>query len=137
MKKILENAVRLETRNEYILLNNHIEYLIKEATEGGYLSEADADNEYTRELGRLAHLCHIYEKEFITFSFEQKTPLIQSIESEMAKRGLKQKEIAEMIGINEPSLSSIMRGKRSVSMQVAKKLYKVLNIDPRLIVEYS
>ena len=137
MKKVLENTEVITTRNEYDLLNAHIDYLIKEATEKGCLNDPEANNEYTRELGRLARLTKAYEQEFVRFSFEDKSPLIQSIETEIVKRGLKQKDAAKMIGLNEPSFSAIIRGKRRISMPVAKRLYRELNIDPKLIVEYA
>jgi HTH-type transcriptional regulator/antitoxin HigA len=55
----------------------------------------------------------------------------------MYAKNLKQKDLAEIIGVNEPTVSLIMNGKRRISMNMAKKLYKSLNIDPKLIVEYS
>jgi hypothetical protein len=94
MKKILENVQHISTRNEYDLLNAHIDFLIKEATETGFLNDPDADNDYTRELGRLAHLIDAYEKEFVRFSFEEESPLIQSLEPKMFKRGQKQNKLS-------------------------------------------
>jgi antitoxin component HigA of HigAB toxin-antitoxin module len=137
MKKILENVELISTRNEYDLLNAHIDNLLREATENGYLNDPAADNEYTRELGRLARLSEAYERQNIHFSFEEKSPLVQSIEAEMFKRGLKQKDAARLIGLNEPSFSAVIRGKRKISMPLAKRLYHKLNIDPKLIVEYA
>jgi len=65
MVKIFENVTRLITRNEYDKLRFHIEMLIKEATEGGYFSDPEGDNEYIRELGRLGKLSALYEDEFL------------------------------------------------------------------------
>jgi plasmid maintenance system antidote protein VapI len=55
----------------------------------------------------------------------------------MYSRDIKQKQLAEMLGINEPALSQIIHGKRSISMRIAKKLYQKLNIDPKLIIEFA
>jgi plasmid maintenance system antidote protein VapI len=66
-----------------------------------------------------------------------KSPLIIGIENELAKRTLKQREAAEMLNIKESTFSQIVRGKRPVSIQMAKRLYKIFNIDPRLILEYA
>jgi len=137
MEKIFENIGRITTQKEYDLLLNHLESLIQTATQEGYLSEQNADNEYTREIGRLSRLCAHYENEFMTFDFKVKTPLLQSIQNEISKRGLKHEEAAELIGVNEPAFSRIMRGKRPITMRVAKRLYREFNIDPKLIVEYS
>ena len=137
MEKIFENTSQITNQKEYNLLVEHLELLIQTATREGYLSEQNADNEYTRQIGKLSRLCARYENEFMTFDFKVKSPLLQTIQDEVSKRGLKQKEAAELIGVNEPTFSRIMRGKRSISMRVAKRLYREFNIDPKLIVEYS
>ena len=137
MEKMFENIGRITTHQEYDLLLGNLESLIQTATQGGYLSEQNADNEYTREIGRLSRLCALYENEFMTFDFKVKTPLLQSIQDEISKRGLEHKEAAELIGVNEPAFSRMMRGKRPISMRIAKRLYREFNIDPKLIVEYS
>jgi len=137
MEKMFENIGRITTHQEYDLLLGNLESLIQAATQGGYLSEQNADNEYTREIGRLSRLCALYENEFMTFDFKVKTPLLQSIQDEISKRGLEHKEAAELIGVNEPAFSRMMRGKRPISMRIAKRLYREFNIDPKLIVEYS
>ena len=69
MVKIFENINRLTTRNEYDTIRAHIELLIKEATECGYFSDSEGDNEYIREFGRLARLSALYEDEFMDLSF--------------------------------------------------------------------
>ena len=69
MVKIFENVTRLTTRNEYDNIRVHIELLIKEATESGYFSDPEGDNEYIREFGRLARLSALYEDEFMNLSF--------------------------------------------------------------------
>ena len=69
MEKIFENVTRLTTCNEYDTIRGHIELLIKEATENGYFSDPEGDNEYIREFGRLAKLSALYEDEFMDFDF--------------------------------------------------------------------
>ena len=69
MEKIFENVNHLTTRSEYDTVRTHIELLIKEATDGGYFSDPEGDNEYIREFGRLARLSALYEDEFMDFDF--------------------------------------------------------------------
>jgi len=78
MEKIFENISRITTQKEYDLLWDHLELLIKIATETGYLSEQNANNEYSREIGRLSRLCAKYENEFMTFDFKVKKPTFQN-----------------------------------------------------------
>jgi plasmid maintenance system antidote protein VapI len=70
-------------------------------------------------------------------SLKFKSPLIIGIEKELSKRLLKQREAAELLHVKESTFSQVIRGKRPVSMKMAKRLYQVFNIDPKLILEYS
>jgi len=134
-----ENIKKIETEEQYEVVRVRVNELIQEASEKGLL-ESEYDNEYTREIGRLSYLGAIYENEYMQFEHikvRKKSPLIRSIEDEMYNRNIKQKELADMLGINEPTLSQIIRGKRPISMRTAKKLHKSLNIDANLLIEYA
>jgi len=112
--------------------------LIDEATANGSLQEQAANNEYTREIGRVGRLCADYESMYMKFEYMKfKSPLVVSIEKEMEKRHIKQRQAAVLLEVKESTFSQIMSGKRPVSMRMAKRLYKVLNIDPKLILEFS
>ena len=140
MEKKFENVSKLDTRVEYDNAMSYVVQLISEATAIGLLSNPEADNEYIREIGRIGHLCAAYEStkmDFKHLKVKKKSPLIRNIEDEMYSRDMKQKELAELLEINEPALSQIMRGKRSVSMRMAKRLHKSLNIDAKTLIEYA
>ena len=47
----------------------------------------------------------------------------------------KQRDLASLLEITPTRLSEIMNGKRKVNMDLAKRLYKKLNIDPQFILE--
>lgn len=49
---------------------------------------------------------------------------------------LNQRQAADLLEIKENTFSQIMHGKRNVSMRLAKKLYTVLKIGPKTILEY-
>jgi plasmid maintenance system antidote protein VapI len=55
----------------------------------------------------------------------------------MEKRHLKQRQTAILLDVKESTFSQIMNGKRPVSMRMAKRLYKVLDIDPGMILEFT
>jgi plasmid maintenance system antidote protein VapI len=59
------------------------------------------------------------------------------VQEEMYKRDIKQKEAAKLLGINDTVFNLFMNGKRRLSMTSARKLYKNLDIDPKLILEYA
>jgi len=138
MIKKFEDITVIEDRELYDKVSAYGDALIDEATANGAFADPDADNEYTREVGRVGVMCADYESAYMTFKcLKFKSPLVRGIEQELALRSLKQREAAEMLNIKESTFSQIIRGKRHVSMQTAKRLYKVFNIDPKLILEYA
>jgi plasmid maintenance system antidote protein VapI len=64
-------------------------------------------------------------------------PLVLEIEKQIKARGLSQSKAAELIGVNEPTFFNIMRGKRHISMRMAKKLFHEFKINPELFIKYS
>lgn len=56
---------------------------------------------------------------------------------ELANRALKQRQAAQLLNVKESTFSQVISGKRPISMQMAKRLYKVFDIDPKLILEYA
>lgn len=138
MDKKFENITSIDTSELYDEATVYVDALINEATVNGYLSEPDADNEYTREIGRVGGMCADYESLYYKAkSLKFKSPLIASIEEAMNKRSLKQRQVAEFLDVKESTFSQIMTGKRPVSMRMAKRLYEKLNIDPVLIIKFA
>ena len=138
MIKKFEDVTMIDSRELYDKVSAYGDDLINEATSNGALSEQDADNEYTREIARVGIMCADYETYYMTFkTLKFKSPLIRSIEKEMEQRQLKQRDVAELLKVEESTFSQIIRGRRPVSMKMAKRLYKNLNIDSKLILEYA
>ena len=137
MEKFFCSVARITTDEEYDLLKDHINRLIDEATNNGYLSEQGADNEYTREIVRLGKIGALYETEVLQLPKRTINPLVLEIEKEIMTRGLSHISAAELIGVNGTTFLKIMRGKRHISMRTAKKLFNEFNINPELIIKYS
>jgi antitoxin component HigA of HigAB toxin-antitoxin module len=138
MIKRFSDITQIENQKLYDEALLYVNALIEEATNNGALDKLDADNEYIREIGRVGGLCADYETDYMTFKHIRfKSPLILSIEREMEKRFIKQFQAAELLHVKESTFSQIMTGRRRVSMRMAKKLYKELGIDPKLILEYA
>lgn len=129
------NIERITTREQYDKVRSHVNRLIKEATQQGML-EPGADNEYVREISRLAKLSAEYEDNCLNvLPLRVKNPLIQALENYFYGRNMKRKEAAELLGINESVFSQIMNGKRKISITLAKKLYADFHIDADLILQ--
>jgi transcriptional regulator with XRE-family HTH domain len=63
--------------------------------------------------------------------------LITEIQERMTERKLKQRDTARLLGIDEARMSEILRGKRSISMKLAKVIRKELNVSADTIIEYA
>ena len=125
----------ITTREQYDEVRSHVNSLIKEATQKGML-EPGADNEYVREISRLAKLSDEYEDTYLNIlPLRVKNPLLQALEDYFYGRNMKRKEAAELLGINESVFSQIMNGKRKISTTLAKKIYSDLHIDADLIIQ--
>lgn len=128
---------KLTTREQYDEVKARTEQLIAEATAKGML-EADADNDYTQEIGRLSRQMAMYEDEYLNIlPLRQKSPLITTIEDYFYSHGMRQKDGARLLGVNESQFSQIMSGRRRISMSFAKRLRSKLGIDADLILEYA
>lgn len=128
---------RLTTQVQYDEAKAEVERLISEATEKGML-EPDMDNEYTRQIAALSTLMAHYEDEFLNIlPLRQKSPLIASIENYFYAHGMRQKDGARLLGVNESQLSQILSGRRRISMSFAKRLHSKLGINANLILDYA
>ena len=128
---------KLTTRQEYDETKAMVEALIAEATVKGML-EPEMDNEYTRQISELSKLMATYEDEYMdVLPLREKSPLIRSIEDYFYARNMKQKEGAQLLGINESVFSQILSGKRRITMPIAKRLHSKLGINADMILEYS
>ncbi len=131
------NMERLTTQLEYDEAKAEVERLISEATEKGML-EPDMDNEYTRRIALLSSMMAHYEDEFSgILPLRQKSPLIASIEDYFYAHGMRQKDGARLLGVNESQLSQILSGRRRISMSFAKRLHTKLGINANLILDYA
>lgn len=128
---------KLTNRKQYDGIKARVEQLIAEATGKGML-EPDMDNEYTREIADLSKQMAAYEDEYMNIlPLREKSPLILSIENYFYAHGMRQKDGARLLGVNESQFSQIMSGRRRISMAFAKRLHAQLGIDANLILEFA
>jgi HTH-type transcriptional regulator/antitoxin HigA len=53
----------------------------------------------------------------------------------MFEMGLNQKQLAEKLGVPNSRISEYLKGKRDITLEVAKKLKNQLNIDADIILQ--
>jgi len=67
MEKKFSDVAEIHTLDLFKQVSEYTEALIDEATANGSLNEQGADNEYTREIGRVGRLCADYESNYMKF----------------------------------------------------------------------
>lgn len=124
---------QIKTEEEYQQVMDKVESYLQIATEnGGFLTLNAAQR---ADLQFLSQLAETWEDQIPLMPIPQPQTLIGMIELKMYERKLKQKELAILLGISPSRLSEVLQSKRKINLDLAKRLYKVLNIDPAFILE--
>ena len=124
----------ITTENEYRNVCQQMNAIITKGTKLGdmeLLPETDK-NEYIR----LSEIVRKWEAVHYPFPIVV-NPLVANIRSKMEELNLTQKGVAQIIGVNEARVSEIMRGKRRVNMNIAKKLNTRLRIPADVVLEFA
>jgi HTH-type transcriptional regulator / antitoxin HigA len=127
---MVENIKNLD---DYIEIMNKIEFFIQKATTiGGIenLPKEEFDN-----LNALSLLANAYEKNVRTTFLSAPTSISDALKIKMMQMRLKQKDMAQLLGIAESRLSEVLSGKRKVNMELAKKLNRLLKIEADFLLQ--
>lgn len=119
-------------------INNETEYRAALAMIEPFLKKGfeQLTPEEDEELARISMLIEEYESVHYPLPFKP-TNIIEMLELKMFERKMKQKDLAKALGITENRISEILNGKRKINMDLAKRLYHVLNIDPQFIIIHA
>lgn len=90
------------------------------------------DNPDLQELLVVSGIVEAYETEHYPIG----TPSLREvIELRMFELKLKQKDLADLLETNTARISEYMNGKRDITIEIARKLNKKLNIDSDIILQ--
>jgi HTH-type transcriptional regulator/antitoxin HigA len=84
------------------------------------------------ELDKLSDLVAEYEEEHLPVPIPG---LVDVIRLRMSEMGLNQKQLAELLGTPATRVSEYLKGKREITLDVARSLHKKLNIDADIILQ--
>ena len=59
------------------------------------------------------------------------------LEVEMFKRRMRQRQLAELLDVTEPRLSELMKGKREMNLDFARRLHTILHIPAEVVLQLS
>ena len=128
-------AYKIKSEAEYHQVMEKVEsYLQKATLIGGFQHFSPEER---NELQRLSLLAETWEDAVPLMPIRQPETLVEMIELKMYERKLKQKDMAHLLGISTTRMSEVMQGKRKINLDLAKRLYKLLDIDARFILEMA
>ena len=123
----------IQNLDDYTEIMNKIEFFIQKATKNGGvdtlpLEEFDALND-------LSLIANAYEKNVRNSFLSPPKTISDALKIKMMQLRLKQKDMANLLGIAESRLSEVLSGKRKVNMDLAKKLNRILKIEAEFILQ--
>lgn len=114
-------------KTDYEKANARLEILINLVNE----STPVTDQNYI-ELMEVSSIIEKYENEHFSIN---PPSLIEAIEFQMYEEKLSKKALAELLEVQPTRISEYLNGKRKITLEVAKKLYHILKIDPEIILQ--
>ncbi|WP_026262137.1 helix-turn-helix domain-containing protein [Spirosoma panaciterrae] len=120
---------------EYQQLMAQIETLLQKATVGGGFDTLTPEE--GTELAQLSELAEAYEDSIPLMPIKVPQSIAEMIEFKMYEKKMKQRDMARLLEVPETRLSEVLRGKRRVSMDLAKTLRTKLKIDADFILEHA
>lgn len=118
---------------QYREYKNAMEVIITKGTELGdmeLLSQTDKD-----EFIRLTDAIHEWESAYHPLPGKVSTLITDEIKRQMESKHIKQKEAARMLGISESRISELLNGKRTLNLNIAKRLRDCFGIPADFILD--
>lgn len=124
----------IKSESDYRQVQAEVETYLQKATQGGGFASLSEEDD--SELLRLSHIMRTHEQKHYPMPTQPQT-LVGMIELKMFERKLKQKDLAELLEVEAPRVSELLRGKRRVSIELARQLYRKLDIPAEFILEHA
>lgn len=121
----------IKNEKEYKDYETRVEQLIQRGTELGDMELLGEDEK--AEFTLLSEALDEYGRAYHPLPGQMSTLLADAILLQVKERGLKQKDAARMIGISATTFSDLIHGRRSLSFDIARNLYKVLGVPAEVV----
>lgn len=121
----------IKNEKEYKDCETRVEQLIQRGTELGDMELLSEDEK--AEFTLLSEALDEYGRAYHPLPGQMSTLLADAILLQVKERGLKQKDAARMIGISATTFSDLIHGRRSLSFDIARNLYKVLGVPAEVV----
>jgi len=131
MKILFPEKMIIRNEKEYKQYEARVEELIERGTILGdmeLLSEEDK-----AEFSMLSDALDEYGRAYHPLPGRMSTLLSDAILNQVKEKGLRQKDAARMMGISATMFSDLLHGRRPLSFDIARNLYKVLGVPAEVV----
>lgn len=121
----------IKDEKTYNEIDERMEALLEKGTLLGgmdFLSD-----EEKKELKILSEAAYDWECEVDPHPWRVKPSLIAAIKVAFRKKGYKQKDAAQAIGVSTTALSDILHGRRAISYDIARNIYHKLGVPANVV----
>jgi HTH-type transcriptional regulator / antitoxin HigA len=126
---------KIKDRTHYEEVMNRIEKSLQKVTELGGLDKLPEKE--VKTLQELSLMAEEYEDSIPLMPIKKPASINEMVRYKMFEMNIKQKQLAEILGISEARLSEFLSGKRKLTIELAKKLHLKLKIDAHFILEQA
>jgi len=119
---------------QFAVYKEKSEFLLKQICQ--YEDESKIPNEIIREYEQVSDAIIEYEAAYHPLPGRVSSIITSEIEKRMKERQLKQKNVAQMLGVSEGRFSDLLRGKRPLNLRIVKRLRDELNIPADFILNH-
>ena len=110
-----------------------IEKLLEKSTKTGGFENLPANE--VKTLQELSLMAEQLEDSVPLMPIKTPTTITDMIKYKMFEMNIRQKQLAKILEISEARISELLRGKRKINIELAKKLHSKLNIDAHFILQ--
>ena len=121
----------IRNEKEYKLYEARVEKLMEHGTELGDMELLSPEEK--AEFTMLSEALDEYGRAYHPLPGRMSTLLTDAILNQVKERNLKQKDAARMIGISATTFSDLLHGRRPLSFDIARNLYKVLGVPADVV----
>ena len=128
-----EGIMKISSDSQYREYKKEMEALIQKGTKLGdmeLLSEADKE-----EFVRLTDAIYEWETAYHPLPGKVSTIITDAIKERMEAENIKQKEAAKKLGVSESRISELLSGKRSLNLNIVKRLRDNFGIPADFILD--
>jgi HTH-type transcriptional regulator/antitoxin HigA len=122
------------SQKQFEVFKERSELLLKQICQ--YEDENKVPIEIINEYEQISHVIIEYEAAYHPLPGRVSTVITDEIVKRMTERELKQKNIAQMLGISESRISDLLNGKRPLNLRIVKRLRDELNISADFILNH-